>query len=171
MLPVLRGYDLHPSVNLKAGGPQDALDLTLDLKSEAGAIAGKLNADLEQPDLRARGTLDLSSLNLAPILQSAAQKSDITGHATVDLRVATAPADKPVLDRLRVTYAFQGPRVVAAGYRGDKVTAGERSTDVISPSTGVRMRTAGPRPPRGSSRRRRRVPCGSISRVPPRTWT
>ncbi len=123
VVPVLRGYDLHPSLNLRAGGPQEALDLTLESKSEAGAIAGKLNADLEAPDLRARGTLEMSSLNLAPILRSADQKSDITGRGTVDLRVATSPENMPVMDRLRATYVFQGPRVVAAGYRADKVTA------------------------------------------------
>jgi autotransporter translocation and assembly factor TamB len=123
VVPVLRGYDLHPSLNLRAGGPQEALDLTLDSKSEAGAIAGKLNADLEAPDLRARGTLEMSSLNLAPILRSADQKSDITGRGTVDLRLATSPENMPVMDRLRATYVFQGPRVVAAGYRADKVTA------------------------------------------------
>jgi len=123
VVPPLKGFDLHPMLNVRAAGPLDALDLTLDTKSEAGAITGKLRTDLQPPDLRAQGTLDVANLNLAPILRNPAQKSDITGRGNMDLRVARAPIDKPVVDRLRVTYAFQGPRVVAAGYRAENVKA------------------------------------------------
>ena len=50
VVPSLSGYDLHPSFHLRAAGPQDKLDLTLDSTSEAGTIAAKLMADLAGAD-------------------------------------------------------------------------------------------------------------------------
>ena len=36
--------------------------------------------------------MDLDRLNLAPLLKDPTQKSDLTGHATVDLRMKSEPA-------------------------------------------------------------------------------
>ena len=121
VLPGLRGYDLHPALSLKASGPQDRLELTIDEKSEAGSVTGSVVADLQTPDLAARGDLNVQHLNLAPLLQNPDQKSDITGHAVIDLKVASAPASASTLDRMRGRFAFQGPQVVAAGYHASDV--------------------------------------------------
>ncbi len=116
VVPAASGYALHPAIDVTATGPPERLALDLDVRSEAGAVKGRLTTDVQAPDFGARGEADLQHLNLAPILKNPAQASDITGHATLDLTMASRPADAPVTDRLDGTFAFEGPRVVAAGY-------------------------------------------------------
>ena len=55
VFPVLRGYNLHPSFDVKADGPQDRLQMALNVKSEAGTASGTVTADLKAPDLGVRG--------------------------------------------------------------------------------------------------------------------
>ena len=97
VLPAVRGYDLHPALDLKASGPQNNLELTLNAKSEAGGVNGTITADALAPDFAARGTVNVVNLNLAPLVKDPAQASDITGRATVDVKMASAPADAPAL--------------------------------------------------------------------------
>ena len=123
VLPPVRGYDLHPSLNLKAAGPQDTLEVTLDEKSEAGAVQGTIVTDVKAPDFGARGDATVQNLNLALLLKDPAQKSDITGHAVFDVRLLSAPAAASTLDRTRGRFAFHGPRVAVAGYRASDVKA------------------------------------------------
>lgn len=117
------GYTLHPSFTVKATGPLERLALETHVKSEAGTIDGTVTTDVKGPDLGVSGTLDVASLNLAPLLKDPAQRSDITGKATVDLRVAGRPEAASALERMRGTFAFTGPTVVAAGYRARDVQA------------------------------------------------
>ena len=126
VVPVAAGYPLRPAVNLRANGPAHALALTLDVQSEAGNVRGDVTADVQTPDLGVRGDLDVQRLNLAPILKDPAQRSDITGHAKVDLRMASRPATVPAADRVTGTFAFSGPHVVAAGYDVRNVRASGR---------------------------------------------
>src|SRR4051812_37245011 len=121
VLPSVRGYNLHPSLDLKANGRQDALQLDLNAKSEAGAIAGKLTADVLAPNYAARGDLNVQDLNLAPLLKDPKQKSDIPARAAVDVTMATAPSPAPVLERLRGHVRLDAPSVVAAGYAASDV--------------------------------------------------
>jgi autotransporter translocation and assembly factor TamB len=135
VLPVLQGYNLHPAFDAKAEGPLDRLRLALDAKSEAGAVNGSVTLDLQAPDIGATGTVDVAHLNLAPIVKSPSQRSDITGRATLDLRMAGSaaparvheqgagahPASPAVIDRLRGRIVFAGPSVAAAGYRASDV--------------------------------------------------
>lgn len=123
VFPVVRGYNLHPSFDVKADGPQDRLQMALNVKSEAGTASGTVTADLKAPDLGVRGDVTVRNLDLAPILKDPAQRSDITGHAKVDLRVPSAPASASALERLRAHVIFEGPTVVAAGYRASAVRA------------------------------------------------
>jgi len=116
VLPPLNGYALHPEFDIKADGPLDQLKLALNTKSEAGTVSCTLTADLQAPDLGARGSVTLQHVNLAPVLKIPAQKSDITGHATVDLVEASSPASAPAIDRLRAKLAFDGPSVTTNGY-------------------------------------------------------
>ena len=121
VVPALQGYNLAPAFHVKADGPVERLGLDLDVHSQAGNVRGQVTADLKSPDLGVRGDVNLERLNLAPIVKNPAQKTDLTGHAKVDLEVASAPQGAPALDRLRGTFAFAGPHVAAAGYQADNV--------------------------------------------------
>jgi hypothetical protein len=125
VLPAARGYDLHPSLNLKAEGPQDNLRLTLSESSEAGAIEGRITADALAPGYAAKGDVSLRDLNLAPLLKDAAEKSDITAHVQMNLTMPSerAAAASP-LEGVRGTFQVDAPKVQAAGYaaRDVKVT-------------------------------------------------
>lgn len=121
VLPSVAGYPLHPSLDLKAEGPENALRLTLNEQSEAGAVNGTLVADAEAPTYGVRGDVTLRNLNLAPIVKSPAQRSDITGHANIDLTLKSAPATAPVMNRLSGRVTFEGPAVAAAGYQATNV--------------------------------------------------
>ena len=132
IVPAAAGYDLHPTVNVRAEGPAQRLGLAVDIKSEAGALRGKLMTDVQAPDFAARGDLDLERLNLAPLLKDPAQRSDLTGQAKLDVTVKSAPASAPVTDRMTGTFAFTGPHVMAAGYEA-------RNVNVIGTITGPRI--------------------------------
>src|SRR5436190_1408260 len=119
--PAVDGYDLKPEFTVTVNGPADRLGLDLDVVSEAGNVKGQVTADLAAPDLGAKGTVDLTRLNLAPLVKDPAQHSDLTGRATVDLVFASAPESAPAIDRLGGTFAFEGPTVVAAGYSASDV--------------------------------------------------
>lgn len=121
VVPPLQGYDLHPTFDVKAQGLQESLELALNVKSEAGTVSGTVTADLKVPDLGARGDVSVQNLNLAPILKNPAQKSDITGHAKLDLQVVSNPAGTTAIDRLRGRVQFEGPKVVAAGHTATNV--------------------------------------------------
>jgi autotransporter translocation and assembly factor TamB len=126
VLPGARGYDLHPSLNLKAEGPQDHLRLTVSERSEAGAIDGALTADALAPGYGLSGDVNVRNLNLAPLLRDPQQKSDITAHVQMDLTVATPPTEStaaPILDRVRGTFKADAPSVTAAGYAARDVKA------------------------------------------------
>lgn len=123
VLPVIQGYNLHPTFDVKADGLLESLRMVFNVKSEAGAASGNVAADFRAPDLGVRGDVNLKNLDLAPILKNPAQKSDITGLAKVDLKVASNPASATVMDRLRAHVVFSGPTVVAYGYRAGDVRA------------------------------------------------
>ncbi len=125
VFPAVQGYNLHPSFDVKATGRQESLALALNVSSEAGAVSGNVTGDFVAPDLGARGDVDVRNLDLAPLLKNPTQKSDITGHAKLDLRLPGTPPGAATLDRLRGRVIFEGPKVVAAGYTATavKVTA------------------------------------------------
>jgi autotransporter translocation and assembly factor TamB len=121
VLPELKGYALHPAIDLKAEGKQSALTLTMNEKSEAGNVSGRLVADVLAPNYAARGDVSVQNLNLAPVLQDASDKSDITAHATLDVTMAAAPVSAPAIDRIRGHVALEAPTMVVAGYRASSV--------------------------------------------------
>ncbi len=122
VVPAFAGYNLHPTLNVRADGTAERLGLTVDMRSEAGNLRGTLTTDLQMPDFAARGDLDLERLNLAPLLKDPAQRSDLTGHAKLDVVMKSAPASAPVADRVSGTFAFKGPHVRAAGYEARDVS-------------------------------------------------
>ncbi len=121
VIPAAAGYNLHPILSVKADGPADRLALTVDMKSEAGNLRGTLMTDVQAPDFAARGDVDVERLNLAPLLKDPAQRSDLTGHAKLNVVMKSAPASAPVTDRMSGTFAFNGPHVKAAGYEARNV--------------------------------------------------
>lgn len=135
VLPVVQGYNLHPAFDVKADGLLESLQMALNVTSEAGKVHGVVTGDFSAPDIGVRGEVNVEHLDLAPILKNPAQKSDITGHAKLDLEVASAPASArtaasgeaglpaPAIDRLRGRVVFAGPKVVAAGYTAANVRA------------------------------------------------
>jgi autotransporter translocation and assembly factor TamB len=124
VLPPLRGYNLHPKLDVKATGTQSNLQLAFNVTSEAGAVHGQLMTDAKAPDLNAKGTVSVEGLDLAPIVRDPAQKSDITGNARFDVRLAGNPTPPAAaLDRFTGHMTFDGPKVVAAGYAASNVKA------------------------------------------------
>ena len=126
VVPAASGYGLHPRFDVKARGPANRLELDLDVKSEAGSVRGQVTTDVKTPDLAIRGDVDVDRLNLAPLLKNPEHRSDITGHAQLDVRLATEPSGTPAIDRMSGTYSFTGPRVVAAGYEARNVKVSGR---------------------------------------------
>jgi hypothetical protein len=123
VVPAAADYPLHPRLDVRAEGPADRLALDLDVQSEAGHVRGQVTADVQAPDFGVRGDVAVANLDLAPLLRDPAQRSDITGQAKVDLRMASGPDGAPPTDRLSGTFEFTGPRVVAAGYEARNVRA------------------------------------------------
>ena len=117
-MPALAGYQLHPVLVVTANGTSDRLAMDLDMKSEAGLVRGQLMTDLRSPDFAFAGPLHVERLNLAPILKSAAQRSDITGDVRIDLTLPSNPSDTPVIASARRHVHVQGPARARARVRG-----------------------------------------------------
>ena len=126
VVPALAGYQLHPDISVKADGPLERVALELDVRSEAGSVKGQITGDFKGPVFGVEGEVDLNKLNLGPILKNPAQRSDITGHARLDVEFPDTPAGAPLNERWKGTFAFSGPRVVAYGYDVKK-RAGHRN--------------------------------------------
>ena len=126
VVPALAGYQLHPDISVKADGPLERVALELDVRSEAGSVKGQITGDFKGPVFGVEGEVDLNQLNLGPILKNPAQRSDITGHARLDVEFPDTPAGAPLNERWKGTFAFSGPRVVAYGYDVTK-RAGHRN--------------------------------------------
>jgi autotransporter translocation and assembly factor TamB len=123
VVPALAGYQLHPVLVVTANGTSDRLAMDLDMKTEAGLVRGQLMTDLRSPDFAFAGPLHVERLDLAPILKSAGQRSDITGDVRVDLTLPSNPTGTPVFHRLGGTFTFRGPRALALGYAATDVRA------------------------------------------------
>lgn len=121
VVPAAAGYELHPAFDLKAEGPAERLGLNIDVQSEAGNVKGQVTGDVKSPDFSVRGDVTLEQLNLAPILKDPGQRTNLTGQATLDIRMASNPADAPAMDRMDGSFEFSGPRAVAAGYEARNV--------------------------------------------------
>ena len=122
-IPAAAEYPLNPRFTLKATGPAETLALDVALQSEAGNVRGQLTADVKMPAFAARGDIEVERLDLAPLLKNPAQRSDITGRASIDFQLAAATEGEPFVDRISGTFKFQGPSVTAAGYSGRNVRA------------------------------------------------
>lgn len=121
IVPAVAEYHLNPSFDLRAEGPADRLALDLDVRTNAGNVTGQLTADVQGPEMGAKGEVNVENLNLAPILNDPGQRSDITGRARLHLEIAGTPEAAPILERMSGSFAFKGPHVNAAGYSASNV--------------------------------------------------
>ena len=119
MVPVLRGIGLQPSFRVKASGPVDRLGFDFAVRSSAGDASGQVTADLVGREHAIKGEVHLGHLDLAPIVRSAAAKSDLTGLARVDVRFPAAPGRGPVAGSFSVsTFSAR-----LAGYYAQQIEA------------------------------------------------
>src|SRR5690349_19427852 len=68
LVPALAGINLQPAFDVKLSGPLNQLGVEMNARSSAGALSGKLVADVEAPGQSVEGTVSVRNLNLAPIL-------------------------------------------------------------------------------------------------------
>ena len=122
VLPALAGVRLQPAFELKLAGPAEALAVEMNVRSSAGDAAGKFVADVAMPGQSVQGTLSVRHLNLAPIVNDARQRTDLTADARLDIR-AHRFSD---LESMRGTVSVNAPRLVASGYSAQNVKVDAR---------------------------------------------
>ena len=118
LFPALRGYEnLQPAFEVNASGPADRLDTQLNVREkQVGQIAGNLRLDTVGPEYRAAGEVHTEHFNAGPLVRGATFKTDITGHATMDV---VLPANKP----FGGTYTVNAQRAVVVGYEARDIAA------------------------------------------------
>ena len=119
IVPALAGVRLQPAFALKVDGPQDRLGIDLHVRSSAGEADGKVVADLVAPGESVNGVLSVRHLDLAPIIDNRADKSDLTANSQIDLHAK----DFSDLNSLRGSVTLNAPRVAFAGYVAEQVKA------------------------------------------------
>jgi translocation and assembly module TamB len=119
LVPALAGVKLKPQVQVKVDGPLNQLGVDMNVQSEAGAVAGRIVADVEAPGQSVRGTVSVRHLDLAPILNDPKQKSDITADARVDVYGAALSN----VETLRGSLSLQSSRIAASGYATGPIEA------------------------------------------------
>src|SRR5207247_3692863 len=122
LVPALAGVKLEPQVRVKLDGPLDRLGIDMNVQSTAGALAGRMVADIEAPGQSVRGDLSVRHLDLAPLVNDPKQKSDVTADARLDVHGA-ALSD---IDTLSGSVSLQTPRGTAAGYTAGPIDATAR---------------------------------------------
>lgn len=110
LVPAVKEMHVTPSVNVKLSGTLDGLATEFSARSSAGNVSGKGKIAVTGPDRIFQGEVAVHHLDLAPFLNDAGQKSDITVYAKVDVR---GPAG---FDTLRGTVAADAPHVETHGY-------------------------------------------------------
>jgi len=117
IVPALAGVRLQPAFEIKADGALDKLTVDMHARSSAGALDGKVVADVLTPGQSVNGDITVRHIDLGPILNDPRQKSDISATAKLDVH-ASAFAN---LNSLGGSILVNAPRVAAAGYEADKV--------------------------------------------------
>ncbi len=113
-------FEIRPNLTVGMSGTLDALGLEVDVtRSEAGRAAGQMTLDATGPGRGLRGSLDLTDVDLAPVVHTPVATGRITGKATFDLRFPSASEGFPVDG----VFTFAGPRASAYGYEATNVRA------------------------------------------------
>ncbi|HKC54504.1 MAG TPA: translocation/assembly module TamB domain-containing protein, partial [Vicinamibacterales bacterium] len=119
ILPALRGYaGLQPAFEINASGPADRLDVQLNLREkQLGQVTGNLVVDGLGPERRVAGEVQTQHFNAGPLVRGATFRTDVTGHATMNLAL---PASSHPLNG---TYSVNAQRANVLGYETRDVVA------------------------------------------------
>jgi hypothetical protein len=111
-VPALGTYaNLQPAFEVNVSGPADRLDVQMNVReAQVGHVAGNLVVDSLGPERRIAGEVDTEHFNAGPLVKGSTFKTDVTGHATMDLAL---PAEKLPLSG---TYAVKATRASVVGY-------------------------------------------------------
>ena len=109
----LATINLEPKVNVKARGTLDALNMDVDVVSSAGDARGPLVGHFGGATKSLEGRLDVSNVDMAPMLNRVEWKTRVTGQA--DFKWTFSPAE--------IDFKFTGPNVEGFGYRVANVRA------------------------------------------------
>ena len=92
------------------------LHAAIDLSTSAGSLDGKIAGAPAQDGRRLRGTFQLASLDLAPVLANDSLTSDITGTVQVEAALPSAARANPT-----ISFQVNAPAVSALGYEAADV--------------------------------------------------
>ncbi len=146
LVPALAGIDLRPAFEVKLNGPLSALGVDMNVRSSAGQLTGQFMADLQAPGQTVKGDVHVRHLDLAPLLQDPAQRSDLTADLTADVSTDSFSA----FESWRGTASVRSPRVTTSGYTAEQIDArvtlqGRRLlVDARALAYGTRLTAAGP---------------------------
>ncbi|HEY3159472.1 MAG TPA: translocation/assembly module TamB domain-containing protein [Vicinamibacterales bacterium] len=119
IIPALRGYEnLQPAFEINASGPADRLDVQLNLREkQVGQVAGNLVVDTVGPERRVAGEVQTQHFNAGPLVRGAMFRTDVTGHATMNLALPNGRFP------LSGTYTLNAARANVLGYETRDVVA------------------------------------------------
>ena len=119
LVPALRGYEqLQPAFEVNASGPVDRLDVQMNVREKnVGQVAGNLVVDALGPERTIAGQVQTQHFNAGPLARGATFKTDVTGHATMNL--ALPAGGHP----FRGTYTVDATRANVLGYETRNVVA------------------------------------------------
>lgn len=123
LVPALRGLELSPAFELALDGPLDRLAVDLNVRSSAGGAVAQFVTDVQAPLRSVKGTMSVGHVNLAPLLNDAAQESDLTATIDVDLKGGDDFTD---IGSWHGSASVKAPRFVASGYVVDRLSADAR---------------------------------------------
>jgi hypothetical protein len=104
---------LEPTVELTAKGTLDALNMDVNVVSSAGTARGPLVGHFGSGSKSIGGRLNVTNVDMAPILDRAEWKTRVTGQA--DFTWTFSPAE--------IDFKFAGPHVEGLGYQAANVRA------------------------------------------------
>jgi hypothetical protein len=119
LVPALGGYEnLQPAFEINASGPADHLDVQLNAREkQLGQLAGNLTVDAVGPARTIAGAVQTEHFDVGPLVRGSTFKTDVTGHATMDL--ALPASGRP----LRGRYTVNATRATVLGYDARDVVA------------------------------------------------
>jgi hypothetical protein len=116
LVPALERISLRPSFRVALAGPLTDLQVDGSVRTDAGRVDTKLRGDVQSATRAVRGTVNASHVDLGRVLGRADLTSDLTGTATVDLKVRS-------VDDVHGTANVTTPAIRLATYRVDSLRA------------------------------------------------
>ncbi|MGE0592370.1 MAG: translocation/assembly module TamB domain-containing protein [Vicinamibacterales bacterium] len=122
-VPALEGRALAPRIDLMASGPLDAVAVTGSIETDdAGSVRADLRLDVDGPAQAAAGSLEVLSLNPAPLLADDTLAGDLSATIALDLQANGSWA----VENLSGDVNVRGTDLRLSGYLADAVDATAR---------------------------------------------